>query len=56
MSHETTRSPVTSVKTIRNIYRGCSCGKKETMKKFKRGDFRLHDEPQTRRSSVIDDA
>lgn len=56
MSHETTGSPVTSVKTIRNVYQGCSYGKKETKKKFRRGDFRLDDKPRSRRYSLTDDA
>lgn len=56
MSHETTRSPVTSVKTIRKVYQSCSHGKKERKKKFRRVDFRQDDEPHTRPSSLIDDA
>lgn len=56
MSRETTRSPVTSVKTIRKVYQASSYGKKERKKKFGRVDFRLHDEPHTRPPSLIDDA
>lgn len=47
MSHETTRSPVTPVKTIRNVYQGRSYGKKGNKEKIQTWRF-----PTRRRATL----